>query len=92
MEKDEITEALRFYPKGTVLNISWDRGNGELSRDYVLLGFEENTPILKLYEEGRKIVKDYSEVTTFNIFNPDLSISNLEVIAHKSVEFLATTD
>lgn len=88
MEREEITKNIGFYPVGTVFNISWDRGNGELSDDYVFLGFEREIPVLKKYEE-KKNLESYSKISAFDIFNPDLLIKDLTVIAYKSIESLA---
>ncbi len=87
MEREKIAQEIGAYQFGAVFNISWDRRNGDLSDDYVLLGFENNVPILKRYEEGKNLAA-YSEVPTFDIFNPEILVSNLTVDAHKSAEML----
>ena len=88
MEYEEIVRKLGEYDKGTVLNITWARGNGKLSADYVYFGRnDKETPILKRHEEGRTL-DDYVNVVSFDISNPDFDIIGVNVIAHKSAELI----
>ena len=88
MEYKELVRKLGEYDKGTVLNITWDRGNGKLSADYVYFGRnDEGKPILKRHEEGRTL-ENYVDVVSFDISNPVLNIFAVNVIAHKSAELI----
>jgi hypothetical protein len=87
MENKEIIDRMNSYPVGTVVNLTWDRGNGKLSKPYVFLGSENNVPIFKGYEEGRDLAS-YSGLVTFDIFNPEFSIKSIGANDSKSVESL----
>jgi len=88
MEYEEIVRKLEDYPVGTVLNITWDRGNGKLSADYVYFGRnDEGAPILKRHEKGRTL-ENYVNVVSFDISNPDFDVIGVNVIAHKSIELI----
>ena len=82
MESQNLTKKLEVYPIGTILNITWDRGNGELSADYIYLGSEHERPNLKRYEKGKDLTS-YKDDVSFDIYNPDLNIINMNVITHK---------
>lgn len=87
MEYEELVRKLEDCSIGTVMNITWDRGNGELSRDYVYFGKEDGQPILKRYDKSRKSLEEYSHRdANFDISNPALNITDVRVIPHKSVE------
>jgi len=88
MEYEELVRKLEYYPKGTVINISWDRGNGKFSGDYVYFGKEDEEVILKRYEETRKSLEEYSDDVVFDISNNLLNVIGVKVIAHKSVKLI----
>ena len=53
MELEDLTEKLKKYPRGTVIDLSWDRGNGKLSAYYFYFGISsKGLPVLKHYEKG----------------------------------------
>lgn len=85
MDLGELTEELGSYPRGTVINLRWDRGNGELSKDHVYLGRDPNgIPILKLYREDRENVVSYGDDVSFEISNPEIQIIDFSVFPSKS--------
>ena len=88
MEYEEFVRKLEFYPIGTVINMTWDRGNGKLSGDYVYFEKEDEKPILRRYEETRKSLDDYAGDVAFDISNPVLSIIDISIILHKSDELI----
>ena len=88
MEK-ELFDKLRSYESGTVIDLSWSRGNGDLSAYYLFFGIVEGKPILKRYEEGRTL-EQYENDAVFDILNPDLFVKKIIVDASKSAKSLDT--
>ena len=85
MKKEEIARKLEFYPRGISVHLKWDRGNGELERDYIYLGNNafDGTPMLADSENF------YNGTATFFDFpNPDLFIKDIAVTTHNSIEEL----
>ena len=72
MNEKEILEELRGYEPKTILNIEWNRKNGNLERYYLFCGFDENFPLLVAYE-GVQIPPVF-----FNVLDKDLSVERIE--------------
>ena len=88
MEYNELRLKIREYPIGTVFDIRWDRGNGDLEEHFVYFGDDDKEiPILKSYGEGRSL-NNYGRVVRFDISSESFVIRNVVVDASKSLEYL----
>ena len=87
MNKEELN--LEYYPRGIVVRLNWNRGNGNLERDYIYLGNNsfDGSPMLLDYENFQK-----NKATFFDFSNPDLLINNTSVTTHKSLDGLINLD
>jgi len=56
MDKQKISRNLESYPMGIAVNLTWNRGNGNLNRDYLYFGksFFDNSLMLMDYENFQK--------------------------------------
>ena len=85
MEKSQIAENLEKYPRGISVHLKWDRGNGEVEREYIYLGRNvfDGIPILA---DSKNF---YNGVATFFDFsNQYIDIRDVSVTTYKSIEGL----
>lgn len=87
MERKDIVETLRHYPVGAVFNLTWDRGNGNISPPYLFQGFDGENPNLKRYVEGRNL-SDYSNSSSLDISAIGPYIGKIKLDLEKSTEFI----
>ena len=75
MEK-ELLDKFKAYERGTIIDLIWERLNGELTRQYVYYGLDsDNNPLLVdyMYLEKRPVI-------FFDVSNPEIRITKIEKV------------
>ena len=64
------------YEQGDILKITWNRGNGDLIRDFVLDEFKNGAPLLRIYD----FISRPENPVCFDVSNPEIEIKSIERI------------